>query len=119
MDSKGIRTVLVGLLDWIETRWPDSEAAKQAAAKSNQLAQRSEFIKDKSRITSGTKHENRRGIGDRITKNLPPTAQRGSPPDRKARFATYAIRRMESAEIKIERKAERIKKLQEVVEKGK
>ena len=99
-------------------RWPDSQAAKQAAVKSRRLAQQSEFIEDKSRATRERKTKLDEVLVTGYEK-LANDRRAWLTPERRARYAMFAIRRMETAEIKLNGQSERIERLREIVEKGK
>ena len=107
----------VGLLHWIEMRWPDSQAAKQAATKSRQLTQQSEFIEDKSRVTMARKTKLDEALVTGYEK-LANDRRAWFTPERRARYAMEAIRQMEFAQIKPKGQSERVARLKEIVEKG-
>lgn len=108
----------VALLQWIETRWPDSEAAKQAAAKSGRLAQQSEFIEDKSRTTG-----ERKTILDEALvtgyEKLANDRRIWFTRERRSRYAKIAIRLIETSGIELKEQSERIEKLREIAARGK
>ena len=105
------------LLQWIQSRWPDSQAARQAAAKWRRLDEESDFTTNKSRLAS----ERKTRLDEVYVagyERLANDRRAWFTPERRAGYAMEAIRRLETTERTLEEQSERIESLKEIVEKG-
>ena len=110
-------SVAVQLLQWIETRWPDSDAANQAATRSQQLVEQPEFLDDQSRAAKQRKSKLDATLFEGYEK-LANDRRAWFTPEHRVRYAKEAIRLMETADFKVEGRSVRLEKLREIVEKG-